>query len=100
MEEFKKIDNDKLEQVTGGNAGQNGPIDDVHNLAYFVPHVVDHLPEGTCLVMQVSPQGAVIPGHRFYNGDEIWVHGRYWEGGCFLAFDDGIYGYVDAQYVR
>ena len=41
-----------------------------------------------------------MPGHRFYNGDEIWIHNRYWEGGCFLAYDRGEFGYVDAQYVR
>ena len=85
-----------------GNAGQYGPIDDVHNTAYFVPHTVCNLPEGTCLVMKTyhSGGGTVMPGHAFYNGDEIWIHGKYWEGGCFLAFDKGEFGYVDAKYVR
>lgn len=98
-EDMKKLDNELLNQVSGGNDGQFGPQDMVHNLAYYVEHKVAHLPAGTCLVMQAQPAGAVMPGHQFYNGDTIWVHGRYWEGGYFLAFDNGVYGYVDAQYV-
>jgi hypothetical protein len=47
-----------------------------------------------------SGGGSVMPGHQFYNGDEIWIHSKYWEGGCFLAYDKGEFGYVDAQYVR
>jgi hypothetical protein len=47
-----------------------------------------------------SGRGSVMPGHYFRNGDTILIHSRYWEGGCFLAFDKGEFGYVDAQYVR
>lgn len=63
---------------------------------------MDHLPQGTSLVMMTrhSGEGAVMPGHQFKNGDTILIHSRYWEGGCFLAFDKGEFGYVDAQYVR
>ena len=100
-EENKKLDDAKLEEVAGGNAGQFGPIDDVHNTAYYVPHKVCNLPPGTCLCMMTyhSGGGSVMPGHQFYNGDEIWIHSKYWEGGCFLAYDKGEFGYVDAQYV-
>ena len=101
-EENKKLGDEKLEHVAGGNDGQFGPIDDVHNTAYFSPHTVCNLPPGTSLVMKTyhSGGGSVMPGHRFHNGDEIWIHSRYWEGGCFLAYDRGEFGYVDAQYVR
>ena len=101
-DETKKVEAVDLEQVSGGNDGAFGPIDDIHNLAYFVEHKVDHLPAGTCLVMKSyhSGGGVVMPGHKFYNGDSIWVHGRYWEVGHFHAYDQGEYGYVDAQYVR
>ena len=34
-----------LENAAGGNAGAFGPVDDVHNLAYYDEHVVAHLPE-------------------------------------------------------
>ena len=53
-EENKKLDDAKLEEVAGGNAGQFGPIDDVHNTAYYVPHKVCNLPPGTCLCMMTS----------------------------------------------
>lgn len=96
-DEIRKLDNPEL--VTGGNDGM-GPSDPIHNLAYYDKHEVAHLPAGTCLVMQMQPQGAVIPGHQFYNGDEIWVHNRFWEGGYFLAYHNGTFGFVDAQYVK
>ena len=100
-EEIRKIDSTELEEVSGGNDGQFGPQDSIHNLAAYDQHVVAHLPAGTCLVMKYhhEPGSAVMPGHAFYNGDTIWVHNRYWEGGCFLAYDNGDYGYVDARYV-
>ena len=34
-EENKKLGDEKLEHAAGGNDGQFGPIDDVHNTAYF-----------------------------------------------------------------
>lgn len=100
-EDIKKINNEELEAVVGGNDGITRG-DDIHNLAYFTEHKVDHLPAGTGLVMTTthSGRGSVMPGHYFRNGDTILIHSRYWEGGCFLAFDRGEFGYVDAQYVR
>ena len=100
-EEKKKLDMQDLENAAGGNAGAFGPVDDVHNLAYYDEHVVAHLPEGVCLVMKSThgPNGIPMAGHAFYNGDRIWVHNRYWEGRCFLAYDNGDFGYVDARYV-
>ena len=100
-EEKKKLDMQDLENAAGGNAGAFGPVDDVHNLAYYDEHVVAHLPEGVGLVMKSThgPNGIPMAGHAFYNGDRIWVHNRYWEGRCFLAYDGGDFGYVDARYV-
>jgi hypothetical protein len=100
-EELKKMDIEELEEVAGGNDGLT-PNDQIHNLAWFTEHKVAHLPAGTTLVMKTthSGRGSVMPGHYFHNGDTILIHSRYWEGGCFLAFDKGEFGYVDAQYVR
>lgn len=47
-----------------------------------------------------SGGGSVMPGHRFYNGDEIRIHSKYREGGCFRACDKGEFEYVDARSVR
>lgn len=100
-EEIRKLNNEELEKVAGGNDGMYGPRDSIHNLAYFVEHVVAHLPAGTCLVMKMQHEvgGTPMPGHVFFNGDPIWIHSRYWEGGHYLAFDEGEFGYVDARYV-
>jgi hypothetical protein len=62
-EENKKLDDAKLEEVAGGNAGQFGPIDDVHNTAYYVPHKVCNLPPGTSLCMMTYHSGGA-----FYSG--------------------------------
>ena len=99
-EEIRKINGEELKAVAGGNDGIN-PSDPIHNLAFFVEHKVANLPQGTTLVMMTmhSGQGSVMPGHQFKNGDTILIHSRYWEGGCFLAFDKEEYGYVDAKYV-
>lgn len=100
-EEIKKMNDVELDAVAGGNDGLT-PNDQIHNLAWFSEHTVAHLPAGTTLVMMTthSGQGSVMPGHVFHNGDKILIHSRYWEGGCFLAYDRGEFGYVDAQYVR
>ena len=73
-EENKKLGDEKLEHVAGGNDGQFGPIDDVHNTAYFSPHTVCNLPPGTSLVMKTyhSGGGSVMPGHRFHNGGVMY----------------------------
>ena len=36
----------------------------------------------------------------YYNGDQIFVHRNFWDEGYFLAYRNGIYGFVDAKYVR
>ena len=49
--------------------------------------------------MQNGPGGAPIGGFQWYNGNTILVHKNFWEYGYFLAYRDGLYGYVDAKYV-
>jgi len=51
------------------------------------------------LVFQRSPRGKSIPGHRFYDGDWIYVNLYYRESGYAMAYEDGEYGYVDASYI-
>ena len=36
----------------------------------------------------------------YSNGESIYVNGFYSEAGYLLAFKNGIYGFVDANYVR
>lgn len=92
---MENIKNENLEKVTGGDAAN----DYVHDLSYYVYKTVYNLPAGTCLVMQYSPAGAAMPGTQYYNGDSIFVHKNFWENGYFLAYRNGVYGFVDSQYV-
>ena len=93
-EEFKKVNMEKLDQVAGGAAG----TDYVHDLNNFVYKTVV-VPPGTFLVMQTTPNGAFMK-EQYSNSDSIFVHRNFWENGYLLAWKNGIYGFVDAKYVR
>lgn len=94
MGDVEKLNDAELENAAGGAGGQ----DYVHNLANYVYKTVCNLPAGTCLVMQSSPGGPAM-GVQYFNGNQIFVHKNFWENGYFLAYQNGIYGFVDARYV-
>ena len=96
MAEFKKMDDQSMENIAGG-AGA-GQVDYVHDLNNYVYRTVS-VPAGTTLVMQVSPRGNFL-NVSYQNGEQIFVHRNFWEDGYFLAYRNGVYGFVDAQYVR
>ena len=93
---MEKMNNENLENVAGGSAESEY----VHDLSKYVYKTVCNLPTGTCLVMQYSPAGAAMPNTQYWNGDAIFVHKIFYENGYLLAYRNGIYGFVDAQYVR
>lgn len=94
MTEMKKLNDIAAEQAAGGMNG----VDSVHDLNNFVYRTVRNLPAGTCLQMQVSPNGAFMK--QMYNqGETIFVHRSFCENGYFLAYRNGVYGFVDAKYV-
>ncbi|MBR1561489.1 MAG: hypothetical protein IJ646_14745 [Clostridia bacterium] len=51
------------------------------------------------LVFQQAPYGKSIKGHKFYDGDWIFVNVNYREKGYGYAYEDGEYGYVDASFI-
>ena len=51
------------------------------------------------LVFQRAPKGKSISGHKYYDGDQIYVNRYYREDGYAVAYDNGVYGYVDASYI-
>ena len=51
------------------------------------------------LVFQEEPRGDFMYGHKFWDGDRIYVNVEYRKNGYALAYDDGVYGYVDASYI-
>ena len=51
------------------------------------------------LVFQERPRGKSIKGHKFYDGDWIYAHPDYRKDGYAVAYDDGVFGFVDASYI-
>ena len=88
------LNNEELEQVAGGNSRN----DTMYNLSYYAYRTVS-VPAGTLLVMQEKPRGNFLSTY-YTNGESIFVNMRYAENGYLLAYKDGVYGYVDMQYVN
>ena len=51
------------------------------------------------LVFQEKPRGKSIKGHKFYDGDWIYVNQDYRKDGYAVAYEDGVFGFVDASYI-
>lgn len=51
------------------------------------------------LVFQDSPHGSFKKGHKYYDGDWIYVNVKWRSQGYAMAYEDGVYGYVDASYI-
>ena len=92
MEEVK-LSNEELEQVAGGVTN-----DTMYNLNYYACRTVS-VPAGTLLVMQEWPGGTFMSTY-FTDGESILVNMRYAENGYLMAYKNGVYGYVDMQYVN
>lgn len=88
------LNSNELEQVVGGGSVQ----DTMYNLNYYEYRTVS-VPMGTLLVMQERPGGEFMSTY-FTNGESIYVNMRYAQNGYLLAYKNGVYGYVDMQYVN
>jgi hypothetical protein len=88
------LNSNELEQVVGGGSVQ----DTMYNLNYYEYRTVS-VPMGTLLVMQERPGGDFMSTY-FTNGESIYVNMRYAQNGYLLAYKNGVYGYVDMQYVN
>lgn len=100
------MDNEKVmnDQELGEVAGGNG-YDYVHDLSLFVTRTVCNVvrwDDSACLTFRRSPEGSIIPGIGYQNGDPILVHSTYREAGWYFAFDRGTqkYGYVNPNNVK
>ncbi len=72
---------------------------DPHSLSDYGYRTVNTGGRG-CLVFQTGPGGSVIDGHQFWDGDQIYVNLSWREQGYAMAYEDGVYGYVDASYIN
>ena len=87
------LNNEDLEGVAGGSSSQ----DIKYNLNYYAYKTVS-VPMGTLLVMQEKPGGEFMSTY-YSNGESILVNMRYAKNGYLLAYKNGVYGYVDMNYV-
>ena len=81
MSEINKVENENLEEVAGGSG-----CDSVHDLSRFIQRTVCnvvHYDSTSCLTLRKTPNGEIIYGVGWQNGDPILVHGSYSEG-CWL----------------
>ena len=89
-----ELSSEELERVAGGDSIQ----DTKYNLSFYA-YITVHVPAGTLLVMQERPGGAFMSTY-YTDGESIFVNMRYAENGYLFAYKDGVYGYVDMQYVN
>ena len=88
----------KYKSAAGGRVGQ----DRIHDLNRFIRKTVCngiHGDDADYLTLHGTPDGEVIPGIGWRNGENILIHGRYKEKGWYFAFKDGFFGYVNPKNV-
>ncbi len=71
---------------------------DARNLSNFEYRTVRIKGKGS-LVFQKSPRGAFMYDYKYWDGDEIYVNVYWRKDGYALAYEGGVYGYVDASYI-
>ena len=52
------------------------------------------------LVFQTSPNGSFMNDYQFWNGDRIYVNLNWRQDGYAIAYQNSVYGYVDADYIN
>ena len=93
-----KMNEKDLQNVAGGQAG----YDRIHDLSCFIQRTVCnvvHYDDTACLTLRRTPNGEIIPNVGWQNGETILVHGSYSEDGWLFAYKNGLYGYVNPNYV-
>ena len=95
MDNDKVMNDQELGEVAGG-----GNYDYIHDLSLFVERIVCNViryDESACLTLRRNPNGTIIPGVGWQNGDHILVHSQYREDGWYFAFDRKTqkFGYVN-----
>lgn len=100
MNNDKVLNDQELGEVAGG-----GSYDSIHDLKNFLERTVCnviHYDDTACLTLRRSPNGSIIQGVGWQNGDKILVHGQYKEEGWYFAYDTKTkkYGYVNPNNVK
>ena len=85
----------KYTELTGGDVVQ----DDKFDLSGFGYRTVEINGSGS-LVFQREPRGEFMSGYSYRDGDQIYVNLDWRQDGYAIAYENGVYGYVDAQYIN
>ena len=81
--------------ISWNNGGGGSGARDFNNFDY---RTVDTGGKGD-LVFQSSPRGSFMHQYTYRDGERIYVNVDYREDGYALAYENGVYGYVDAKYI-
>ena len=95
---FTKLSEQELEKAAGGQ----GAVDRTHDLSCFIQRTVCnvvHYDSTACLTLRRSPNGEIIPNVGWQNGEPILVHGSYSEDGWYFAYKNGLFGFVNPNFV-
>ena len=98
MANFRKLGEEELSKAAGGQGG----YDHIHDLSAFIQRTVCNVVQydsTACLTLRRSPNGEIVPGYGWQNGDPILVHGSYTEDGWYFAYKNGTFGFVNPNYV-
>ncbi len=104
MAEEMNLNLEELDEVSGG--GKYGPgatHDALHNLDNFRNYTVCNVvryDNTACLTMRYTPNGQIIPGIGWQNGDKILVNKSTVHSSWVFAYKKGKYGYVNRTYIR
>ena len=87
------------ELSTGVPTQQRAAVsDDKYDLSNFGYREVEINGSGT-LVFQRESRGEFMSGYSYRDGEQIYVNINWGQDGYALAYDSGVYGYVDAQFI-
>ena len=50
-------------------------------------------------MFQKSPNGSFMYDYQFWDGDQIYVNLTWRQDGYAIAYQNGVYDYVDASYI-
>ena len=89
------VDASYIDWGTSGGTGGSGGAKDLDVYEY---RTVDTRGRGS-LVFQSSPRGSFLSGYRYDDGDLIFVNPYWRQDGYAMAWEDGVFGYVDASYI-
>lgn len=84
---------------SSGGSNSSSTYDDSKDLSYFGYRTVNTNGKGA-LVFQTSPKGSFMNNYRFNTGDSIYVNLNWRKSGYAIAYENGVYGYVDASYIN